>query len=133
MVGVGNMDQQAKDSVADSDIIQAFVPRRPESRPQAQPGRVTDFLGIGTRVAYIDSIAHLAGIVEEPPIPANFHASQLEWAGTLRSALQTERKFIAIELGAGWCPWLLAGAVAARRCGAKRLVLCGVEGLSVQR
>ncbi len=124
------MDKQHIETVADTDIIRAFAARRAESQPKAQPGRVTDFLGIGTRVAYIDSIAHLAGTVEEPPIPANFHASQLEWAGTLRSALQTERKYIAVELGAGWCPWLLAGAVAAQGCGAKEVSLCGVEACS---
>ncbi len=126
----GIMDQQASDSVVDTDIIQAFVACGPGRQPYAQPGRVTDFLGISTRTAYIDSIAHLAGTVETPPIPANFHASQLEWAGTLRSALQTERTFVAIELGAGWCPWLLAGAVAAERCGAEELKLCGVEACS---
>ena len=95
--------------------------------PQPQAERVTDFLGVRTRVSTIASIAHLAGTVEPPPIPANFHASQLEWAGALRAALQTTRKFVAIELGAGWCPWLSAGAVAAQRCGAREFDLCGVE------
>ncbi len=97
------------DSITDTQVIRAFA----RQSPQPQADRVTDFLGIRTRVSTITSIAHLAGTVEPPPIPANFHASQLEWAGALRAALQTEQRFVAIELGAGWCPWLLAGAVAA--------------------
>jgi hypothetical protein len=111
------------DTIADTQVIRAFA----RHSPQPQAGRVTDFLGIRTRVSTITSIAHLAGTVEPPPIPANFHASQLEWAGVLRAALQTEQRFVAIELGAGWCPWLLAGAVAAQRCGAQKFSLCGVE------
>ncbi len=109
--------------IADTEVIRAFVGQR----ILPQPERVTDFLGICTRVSTIASIAHLAGTVEPPPIPANFHASQLEWAGALRAALQTQPRFVAIELGAGWCPWLVVGAVAAERCGAEEFDLCGVE------
>lgn len=109
--------------IADTEVIRAFVGRRSLPHPE----RVTDFLGISTRVSTIATIAHLAGTVEPPPIPANFHASQLEWAGALRAALQTQTRFVAIELGAGWCPWLVVGAVAAQRCGAREFDLCGVE------
>lgn len=112
--------------ITDAQIIQAFS----LSHQRSHADSIVDFLGIRTRTAYISHLSQLAGTVEGYPAPANFHASQLEWAGTLRAALQSEAEFAAIELGAGWCPWLVASAVAAERCGATAFRLTGVEACS---
>lgn len=89
---------------------------------------ITDFMGIKTRLEYFSGLYTQGGVVEEYPFPANFHATAIEWAGVLRSVNEATDEFVAIELGAGWGPWLITGATAARRKGIKRIQLVGVEG-----
>jgi len=44
--------------------------------------------------------------------------------------LEAKDRFVAIELGAGWAPWLVSGAKAAERRGINATYLVGVEGSS---
>jgi FkbM family methyltransferase len=109
---------------ADESVLRAFA-------PYAGPGTsgyITDFLGVRTRTSFISSLSHHGGAVEGYPIPANFHATGLEWAGTLRAALEAVDELVAVELGAGWGPWLVTAAKAAERRGVRRARLVGVEG-----
>jgi hypothetical protein len=93
------------------------------------PGFVTDFLGVRTRLSYFAGIDHYSGLVESYPVPCNFHANAIEWAGVLRSVAEAEGPgFVALELGAGWGPWLVTAGVAARLKGLADVRLVGVEG-----
>lgn len=87
---------------------------------------VTDFLGTRTRTCYVQGLQ--GGTVEDYPIPTNFHATALEWAGVLAAVDEAADPLIAVELGAGWAPWLVSVACAARQRGLKNVRLVGVEG-----
>ncbi|MCE9534115.1 MAG: FkbM family methyltransferase [Planctomycetes bacterium] len=91
-------------------------------------GFITDFLGTRTRTAFIRGTEHLSGHVEGYPIPGNFHGSTIEWAGVLNAVLEAKDQMVAVELGAGWAPWLVTVAVAATRLGIANFQLVGVEG-----
>ena len=98
---------------------------------KGEEGFWTDFLGTKTRCSFLpSSYAHLSGIVDGPPTKANshFHAVE-EWLGTLRAVAEaTENRFVAVELGAGWGPWLVSGARAAQKLGIENVFMAGVEG-----
>ncbi len=114
--------------MTDFAIINAFAPF-PDVAPVADGYR--DIFGSITRVRYLDpNLAHLAGYVyrsvprESEP---GLHGTS-EWVGTLRSVLEARGSFTAMELGAGWAPWLVASQAAARLRGIDRIDLTGVEG-----
>jgi FkbM family methyltransferase len=93
-----------------------------------QPGFVVDFLGARTRVALLyDEVAPLDGCVLEPPVPGDFHAEAVEWLGLLKTVKTARSRYTAMEWGAGWAPWLVAGAIAARVVGITSSRLYGVE------
>lgn len=121
------------------DNLMTFPGYRPEEltvfdaftsvAPQPSPGFVTDFHGSRARISSLwDSVRHLDGVVLPKPVPADYHAEAIEWLGLLKSVLAARDQFVAMELGAGMGPWLIAGAVAARLRGINDLHLCGVEG-----
>lgn len=92
------------------------------------PGVVTNF--IGARIppqVHPSKLAKLAGTVEGPPDPGNWHADIAEWAAALRSVNQSKDTYRIIELGCGWACWLTNTGVAARNAGLK-VDLIGVEG-----
>ena len=95
-------------------------------------GFFTDFLGTRTRCSYLPTFyAAASGIVEGPPGTERFGLHEPpEWEGTLRSVLEAGSSFVAVELGAGWGPWLVAGAQAAQLRGVTDIHLVGVEGAS---
>jgi FkbM family methyltransferase len=91
-------------------------------------GFVIDFLGAKTRIALLyDEVAALDGCVLEPPVPGDFHAEAVEWLGLLKTVRSARDRYTAMEWGAGWAPWLVAGAVAARLVGIAASRLYGVE------
>lgn len=103
-------------------IIRSF----PRYQGPSLPDRVIDFLGTKTRTSYLGGLQ--GGQVEDYPLPMNFHATALEWAGALAAVVDARQELVALELGAGWAPWLVSVARAAqlRKIGKVRLV--GVEG-----
>ena len=115
-------------AITDFAIINAFAPF-PDRDPVE--GAFRDMFGAITKVNYLDQGWHrLAGYVfgsvprdREPSL----HGTS-EWVGTLRSVLEARGSFTAMELGAGWAPWLVASQRAARRRGIKKIDLTGVEG-----
>jgi FkbM family methyltransferase len=97
------------------------------SDPQA--GFMVDFLGVRTRATCASPFVSLAGRVFNTPAPVgDFHAETIEYVGLLKSVLSAKDRYAALELGAGWGPWLIGGAVAARRRGITDIRLHGIEG-----
>ena len=91
-------------------------------------GFVVDFLGGRTRLSLLyDSVTHLDGHVLGLPIPSDFHAEAVEWVGVLKTAMTAKHRYTAMEWGAGWGPWLIAGAKAAQHLGITNIRLYGVE------
>ena len=94
-----------------------------------QTGFIVDFLGVRTRVAHATPFTSLDGQVFGTPVPlGDFHAETIECVGLLKSVLTARKRYVALELGAGWGPWLISGATAAKRRGIKDIRLHGVEG-----
>ncbi|MES2497202.1 MAG: FkbM family methyltransferase [Pseudomonadota bacterium] len=115
-------------AMTDFAIVNAFAPF-PRGEPVADGFR--DIFGSVTRVRYLDRAWHnLSGYVYAS-VPRDreggLHGTS-EWVGTLRSVLEARGKFTAMELGAGWGPWLIASQNAARTRGIDKIDLTGVEG-----
>ena len=93
-----------------------------------EPGMVTNFLGVRIPPAVFPAVLdRLAGLVEGPPDPGNWHADIAEWAGALRSVTEATGTYRIVELGCGWGCWLVNMGVAARARGLD-VDLIGVEG-----
>jgi hypothetical protein len=109
----------------DVALIQSFA----DKTAKGSPGFITDFMGIKIRTENLWKAARdLDGQVLGIPVPADFHAEALEWVGVLRSVRSAKDQYVAMELGAGFGPWLVAGATGARRQGIRNIRLYGVEG-----
>lgn len=95
-----------------------------------QTGFIVDFLGVRTRVTHATPFTSLDGRVFGTPVPVDdwFHAETIEYVGLLKSVLTARKRYVVLELGAGWGPWLISGATAAKRRGIKDIRLHGVEG-----
>ena len=93
----------------------------------AMEGHVVNVLGVAMNVDFMSAARHLAGMVEEVPIPANWHADMAEWAAALRAVDLARGEFTVLELGCGWGCWMINTAVAARRRGLAVHAI-GVEG-----
>ncbi|HVA48651.1 MAG TPA: FkbM family methyltransferase [Pirellulales bacterium] len=104
------------------ETLKAF----PQYRGLPEPDYVIDFLGTRTRAEYVRGLQ--GGTVEGYPLPVNFHATALEWAGALAAVHEAADELCVVELGAGWAPWLVATARAARLRGINHVRLTGVEG-----
>jgi hypothetical protein len=117
------MSTETTNRLSDKEVIMSF----PCHEGAGIPGYVVDFLGVKTRTAYISQLPK-EGRVEGYPIPSNFHATSMEWAGVLRAVLEAEKEIVAVELGAGWGPWMVTGARAAAIRGIDSVRLVGVEG-----
>jgi FkbM family methyltransferase len=114
-----------KAALTDEEVIRTF----PCYEGPGEPGYITDFLGTKTRLSSIPSdFARCGGLVEGYPIKGNFHSGPSEWAGVLRAVLDAQGELVAVELGAGWAPWLVIAARAARMRGIESVHLVGVEG-----
>lgn len=110
---------------ADIAIFSEFVNRD----ARAEPGFVVDFLGCRIRTSSLWKEARaLDGSLLGIPVPADFHAEAIEWIGLLEAVRSAADQYVAMELGAGFGPWSVAGGVAARLRGIQRIRLCAVEG-----
>jgi FkbM family methyltransferase len=109
----------------DTAIFAEFL--NPSAKPE--PGFLVDFLGSRIRTTSLWKEARaLDGQLTGIPVPADFHAEAIEWIGLLKSVRSSTGQYVAMELGAGFGPWVIAGAVAARRKGIENIRLCAVEG-----
>ncbi|MGC8468434.1 MAG: hypothetical protein ACP5NI_00880 [Acetobacteraceae bacterium] len=111
-------------SAEDRALLESFA-RTPAP---GEDGFVIDFLGVRTRVGFLgDGARGFSGAVTGVPIPHDFRAYAAEWLGLIRAVAAARGRFVAMELGAGWGPWLVAGAAAAARRGIREIRLCAVE------
>ena len=93
-----------------------------------------DYLGAATRASYKRGWAkhvHAAGKSLTPSRPAvNEH--YFDWTATLTAVARSRGTFRMAELGAGWAPWLVRGALAAKQKSAiKKIELLGIEADTV--
>lgn len=95
---------------------------------KAQQGYIVDFLGGRIRISSVAHASrHLDGQLLGIPVPSDYHAEAIEWIGLLKSVKTARDDYAAMELGAGFGPWSIAGALAARQRGISRIRLCAVE------
>lgn len=111
----------------DLELLDEF--RKPDVKMLA--GFIIDFVGGRTRTDLLwNEVRNRDGTVMGLPIPADLFET-IEWIGLLKSVKQARaeqrQEFAAMELGAGWGPWLVNAANAARRTGIVRFHFCGVE------
>ena len=100
---------------ADLAVLEEF--RLRALRPE--PGFIVDFIGVRTRATSLwREVQELAGTIVPPPVPSDFHAEAVERIGLLKAVKDARDQFVMMELGAGWGPWLVAGATAARAASA---------------
>ncbi len=108
----------------DFDLIHARFTQ--EVHPE--PGFVVDRLGVRTRMSSLwEEVQHLNGTVSSVPIPSDFHAESIEWAGMLKAVETARSSFRMMEAGAGWGPWAVASGVAARNAGITDISLMAIE------
>jgi FkbM family methyltransferase len=110
---------------ADATIFAQFV----NSRAKPEPGFLVDFLGSRIRATSVWKEARtLDGQLLGIPLPADFHAEAVEWIGLLKAVRSATDQYVAMELGAGFGPWIIAGALAAKQRGIENIRLYAVEG-----
>jgi FkbM family methyltransferase len=96
--------------------------------PHPEPGFVTDFLGTKIRASSLWKEARkLDGQICGVPVPGDFHAEAIEWIGVLKAACSARGQYVAMELGAGFGTWSVAGGLAARHQGITDIRLVAVE------
>lgn len=99
----------------------------PDAKPEA--GFIVDFLGSRIRTSSVwKGARQLEGRLLDIPVPSDFHAEAVEWIGLLKAVRSARDRYVAMELGAGFGPWIVAGAVAAKRRGINDIHLYAVEG-----
>lgn len=109
----------------DADLV--LLHRFAAPSPPA-PGFITDYFGVRTRTDYVRGTEGLGGTVRGLPVPDDgWHAETIEYVGLLKAVAGAQGRYACLELGAGWGPWLVAGAVVARRLGIADLRLSAVE------
>lgn len=111
---------------ADAEVFAAFSP----VESTASGLHVYDFLGTCTRVSFKkgwERHATPAGRPITPRLPPK-NEHYLDWVALLRAVQRAKDAFRMAEFGAGWAPWLVRGAFAARqRADIARFELLGVE------
>jgi FkbM family methyltransferase len=105
-------------------VVAAFAPYQGEGTP----GFFTDFLGVKTRLSSVPVPREWDGKVFGYPVRHGTFHDFAEWVGCLRSVLEARDSFVAVELGAGWGPWIVTAGEAARQRGIRDIKLAGVEG-----
>jgi FkbM family methyltransferase len=95
---------------------------------EAQPGCITNFLGVRMRTEFVSGCEHLDGKALGLPVPDDgWHSEAIEWIGLLKSVLSARGRWVSMELGAGWGPWSSGAAAAARHLGIEEIKLYAVE------
>lgn len=105
--------------------------KAPPESLTAVSGRYTNWLGLKTDLVHFPSRQELSGKVV-PDVPLGDDGVYGGWAeyASLLTAIEaapSKERFAAVELGAGWGPWISAIGVVCKRQGFKRISLRGVE------
>ncbi|WP_170149410.1 FkbM family methyltransferase [Rhodoplanes roseus] len=108
-----------------SDTLKEFPPVQCDPDPDF----FIDFLGVKTRMDYLPQpyLAFKGTVEGRPGLDRAGINDPVEWVGVLRSVAEVQTSFTCIELGAGWAPFAIGSAVAARRRGVRDILLVAVE------
>jgi hypothetical protein len=114
---------------ADLEILERF--RVPAAELPNAPGYFTNFIGVETsQEVFPDAKPRSGCVVAELPIPDDkLHGGAHEYVALLQ-AVERRREageITAVEIGAGWGPWITAVGVVCARLGFRRIELVGVE------
>lgn len=110
---------------SDLAILEEFA----DPNARHEPGFLVDFVGSRIRASSVWKQAReFDGQLLPMPVPADFHAEAVEWIGLLKAVRSASERFVAMELGAGFGPWIIAGALAAKRKNIQDIQLLAVEG-----
>jgi hypothetical protein len=94
-------------------------------------GMFTNYFGLKTRASLFGHAANLDGLVfDEPPLGDDkVYGGAIEYASLLTAVdtRKTDETFSAVELGAGWGPWVSLAGVVCRRLGIAKTTLIAVE------
>ena len=105
--------------------------RAPATSLTTIPGCYTNWLGLKTDVSIFPTLPQLDGqVFSDLPLGGDgVYGGWAEYASLLTAIEGTpaKKKFTAVELGAGWGPWISAIGVACKRLGYKQISLRGVE------
>ena len=103
---------------------------RPFATEPPMPGSWRNFLGVQTRCSFLPAICEAweGTVLAAPGRGVSGVHDEAEWLGTLRAVLDARGRFVLVELGAGWAPWMVSAGVAAQRLGIGDMLLIGVEG-----
>ena len=108
------------------ETLKRYIAIAPPAKPRE--GFVVNFLGVAVPPSVHPAIlGALAGTVDAPPLPNNWHADLAEWGAAFRAVDLSGPTFTMIELGCGWGCWMNNAGTAARLTGRKVHVI-GVEG-----
>jgi len=96
-----------------------------------EPGCFTNWLGLKTDAGLFDYGEHLRGrVLADLPIPDDrAYGTEWEYASLLTAIEEAapRGRFTAVELGAGWGPWISAAGKVCQRLGVGDVTLVGVE------
>lgn len=107
----------------------ALLERFPPYTGPGRPGFTTNFLGALCSIEVSVALKPFDGCVEGLPAPiGSLQGETAEWIGTLKAVLSARDRWRILELGAGYGPWMVNTAFAARQRGITDIRLYGVEG-----
>lgn len=115
--------------IADREILERF--RVPAADLPTVPGYVTNFIGVETSLAIFPDVEPRGGCVfADLPVPSDkLYGGAHEYI-SLFQAIERRRhagEIAAVEIGAGWGPWIAAAGVICARLGFRKIELLGVE------
>jgi FkbM family methyltransferase len=83
-----------------------------------EPGFVKDFVGTRMRTSFANFTSAFSGVVfDRIPVPGDFRVEAIEWIGVLKAVESSASRFVTVELGAGWGPWVVSSSHVARNLG----------------
>jgi FkbM family methyltransferase len=111
----------------DTSNLAVFEGYKKVSEPKK--GFYTDFSGVRTRLSYFGIESHPAELEPSPvPFPDDaLHAETIEYLAALTAVESANGSFTAVELGAGYGPWIVFSAKAAQQRGLGPIKLKAVE------
>ncbi|RVT91435.1 hypothetical protein EOD42_22530 [Rhodovarius crocodyli] len=111
---------------SDIDLVVSLAPSKVEADARA----LTDYFGMRIHPSNEPSVAgRLGEVITKPPFPSDsWLAEAVEYVGLALALKHAHGGFTAVELGAGFAPWLGLSAILARRKGLGPVSITGVEG-----
>lgn len=103
----------------------------PPTSDEIDPSCFANCFGLQTRADLFHTTAEYAGkLIPGFPIPDDrVYGGQAEYTGLLTAIDEraSQDRFVAVELGAAWGPWVALAGVVAKRAGVKDMTLIAVE------